>query len=169
MLVIGPSGSGKSTTAREISTRLGVPHVELDALHHLAGWTPNPRFAQDVDAATAGPAWVVDGNYTATRDLVWARADTLVWLDLPRTLTVRRVAVRTARRMARREVLWNGNRERVRGLLAPDHPLWWTWITTPGRRVVTEQRLADPRWAHLVVVRVRTPAEVTAWLASTPA
>ena len=164
--MIGPSGSGKSTTARLLSVRSRVPHVELDALFHLADWRPNPRFADDVDAATAGPAWVVDGNYSAVRDLLWQRADTLVWLDLPRALTVRRVSARTARRMARREVLWNGNRERVRNLLAPDHPLWWTWTTTPGRRLETEQRLADSRWGHLSVVRLRTPAEVTAWLAS---
>lgn len=161
--MIGASGSGKSRTARLLSGRLGAPHVELDALFHLANWTPNPRFAEDVDDATAGPAWVCDGNYTAVRDLLWDRAQTLVWLDLPRTLTFWRVAVRTLRRMSGREVLWNGNRERLRGLLAPDHPLWWTWTTTPGRRVVTEQRLADPRWAQLQVIRLRTPAEVDRW------
>ena len=131
MLVIGASGSGKSTAARLLSDRLGVPHVELDGLFHLEQWRENPRFAEDVDASTAGAAWVCDGNYTVVRDLLWDRAQTLVWLDLPRTLTFRRVAVRTLRRIVRREVLWNGNRERVRSLFAPDHA---------GRQPLAERR-----------------------------
>ena len=105
VLVIEASGSGKSMAARLLSSRSGVPHVEL---------------------------------------------------DVPRTLTVRQVAVRTLRRMSRREVVWFGHRERVGNLLAADHLLWWTWTTTPGRRVVIKRRLADPRWAHLEVVRLRT-------------
>ncbi len=31
--VIGTSGSGKTTLARQISQRLRVPHIELDAIH----------------------------------------------------------------------------------------------------------------------------------------
>jgi hypothetical protein len=60
------------------------PLVELDALHHGAGWVTRPTFVDDVDAATRGSAWVVDGNYAAVRELLWSRADTVVWLDLPR-------------------------------------------------------------------------------------
>jgi len=39
---------------------------------------------------------VVDGNYVSTgaRDVVWPRADTLVWLDQPRWVTVPRDWIR---------------------------------------------------------------------------
>ena len=112
--VVGTSGSGKTTLARQLSGRLGLAHVELDALHWDAGWAPTPAaiFQQRADAALGGDAWVVDGNYPEVRDLIWRRADTIVWLDYRLALIMWRLTLRTFRRVATREVLWNGNRER---------------------------------------------------------
>ncbi|HVE74952.1 MAG TPA: AAA family ATPase [Mycobacteriales bacterium] len=165
VLVIGQSGSGKSTVAAELAQRLHVPHVELDALFHGPGWVPNPAFPDEVDAATRGPGWVVDGNYPAVRDLLWTRADTVIWLDLPRTTTLRRTLWRTLRRALTRAELWNGNREQLRAVLRASHPIRWAWATHAAHRGEYEQRLADPRSSHLVVRRLRTPAEVGAWSA----
>jgi hypothetical protein len=36
---------------------------------------PVPEFRARVADFTAAPRWVVDGNYSAVRDLVWSRAD----------------------------------------------------------------------------------------------
>ena len=87
--VVGTSASGKSSLALALAARLGVPYVELDALHWEPNWreAPNEVMRERVAAAIAAEAWVVDGNYAAVRDLVWASVDTVVWLDLPR-LTV---------------------------------------------------------------------------------
>ena len=41
--VVGCSGSGKTTVAIDLATRLGVPHIELDALYHQRNWHPTPR------------------------------------------------------------------------------------------------------------------------------
>ena len=81
--VVGSTGSGKTTFGTELARRLVIPHVELDALSWEANWVtvPTPVFRERVSAAVAAGRWVVDGNYSATRDLVWARADTVVWLD----------------------------------------------------------------------------------------
>src|SRR4051794_37995613 len=100
VVVVGTSGSGKTTLAATLARRLCVPHVELDALHWGPHWTAvDPAdFRARVAAAVAGPAWVCDGNYSPVRDLVWARADTLVWLDYPMGLVFRRVLFRTLRR-----------------------------------------------------------------------
>ncbi len=61
---------------------LGVPHVELDSLHWEPGWTEaDPEvLRRRVEAALSTDGWVVDVNYSAVRDLIWPRADTLVWL-----------------------------------------------------------------------------------------
>jgi adenylate kinase family enzyme len=120
--VVGNSGSGKSTLARALATRLGVPHIELDALNHQSGWQrlPAVEFRERIDTATAAGGWVVDGNYSAVRDLVWARADTVAWLDPPRRTVMRQVVWRSVHRVAMRVELWNGNRERWRNLLTRD-------------------------------------------------
>jgi hypothetical protein len=58
-----------------------------------------------VAAFTSGDAWVVDGNHfdLVTRDLVWPRADTVVWLDLPRPVLMRRLLRRAVRNVLRRD------------------------------------------------------------------
>jgi adenylate kinase family enzyme len=83
--VVGTSCAGKSTLAREVARRLGSPYVELDSLHWEPNWTsaaPDVLRAR-VREAVAAERWVVDGNYSAVRDLVWARATVVVWLNLP--------------------------------------------------------------------------------------
>ena len=166
VVVGGVSGSGKTTLARELARRLGVPHVEVDAHFHRAGWreaTPDELRAS-ITAATAGDGWVVDGNYSAIRDLVWQRADTFVWLDYPRWVATARVLRRTADRLLFRRMLWNGNRERWRNLLSAEHPIRWSWSQHPHRRADYAAAAADPRWAHVTVVRLRSPAETARWL-----
>ncbi len=115
--VVGTSGSGKTTFGRALAGRLGVPYIELDALSWEADWVaaPTPVLRERVTAAVAGETWVIDGNYSAMRDLVWGRADTVIWLDLPFRVVMWRVVARTVRRLARGEVLWNGNRESASG------------------------------------------------------
>jgi adenylate kinase family enzyme len=159
--VVGNSGSGKSTLARALAAALRVPHVELDAIYHQRDWRPLPReeFQARVDALTTTGGWVVDGNYSAVRELVWGRADTVVWLDLPRATVMRRVVWRTVRRIALRAELWNGNREPWGNLFKRDPNesiIAWSWHR---HAVYRERYLAagtDPRWRHLTFVRIRS-------------
>jgi adenylate kinase family enzyme len=166
--VVGTSGSGKTTTGSELARRLGVPHVELDALSWEPNWVAAPPdvFRERVAAAVAAETWVVDGNYSAARDLIWARADTVVWLDLPFRVVMWRVVSRTARRLATREVLWNGNRESLRTAVSRDSIILWALTTYRRRRRDYPSALAaNP---HLRVERLRTAAEVRRFLAAIP-
>ena len=161
--VVGNSGSGKSTLAKRLAARLGVPRLELDSVYHQANWRPLPddEFRARVAAFVAADGWVVDGNYRAVRDLVWARADTVIWLDLPRRTVMRRVLGRTIRRGATRQELWNGNRESLRGLFRWDPEesiVRWSWVKHADYRARYTAALADPANAHLRVVRVRSAA-----------
>jgi adenylate kinase family enzyme len=167
--VVGISGSGKTTLARRLAGVLEVPHVELDAIFHQAGWTelPDEEFRRRVGAELAAAGWVVDGNYRAVRDLVWAAADTVVWLDRPRGTVMRRLLARTTRRAITRQELWNGNREPLTGMFRRDprkNLLRWSWMKHPeyARRYVTAS--TDPSNAHLTFVRLTSDAEVDAFV-----
>ena len=85
--VVGNTGSGKSTMARSLGQLLGHPVLELDAIYHQADWTLLARgelCARVTAFMSAHARWVIDGNYSAVRELVWAQADKVVWLDPPR-------------------------------------------------------------------------------------
>lgn len=149
---------------------LGLPAIELDALFHQPGWTPLPdaTFRDRVTEAVAPEGWVVDGNYSAVRDIVWDRADTVVWLDLPFSVVMGRTIRRTVRRVITREELWNGNREPWTNLCSfkPEKSII-AWSATRYR--VYRRRYAeaeeDPRWAQLRFVRLRTQRSADAFLA----
>ena len=168
--VVGNSGSGKTTFGRALAERLGVVALELDGVFHQPGWTelPDAEFRRRVAELTAADGgWVVDGNYSKVRDIVWGSADTVVWLDLPRRVVMRRVIGRTFRRAARRQELWNGNRERWANFVSinPENSIIaWAWSQHANYRTRYEEAMADPRWSHLRFERLRSAAEVNAFL-----
>ncbi|HEY3846738.1 MAG TPA: adenylate kinase [Acetobacteraceae bacterium] len=165
IVVVGTSGAGKTTLARRVAVRLALPHVELDAINWQANWRDLLRhdpeeFVRRVTRAVQADAWVFDGNYTAARNIIWQRATHLVWLDYERPVIMARVIRRSLLRAALRTELWAGNRERWGHMLRPSHPIRWAWSTWERRRRETEERLAQPEYARLEVLRLRRPREV---------
>jgi hypothetical protein len=153
-----------------------VAFVELDALAWGPNWklVPVEVFKERVARAVAGDAWVIDGNYAGRggRDLVWPRADTVIWLDPPITAIFARLFERAVRRIRSGEELWpgTGNRETMRNqFLSRDSLFWWAIKTHERRRRELPPILARPEYAHLVVHRFRRPAEADAWLERQPA
>jgi adenylate kinase family enzyme len=164
VLVAGMAGAGKTTLAARLAEVLGVPHVEIDALHHGPGWTVRDEFERDVVALTQQPTWVTEWQYDAARPLLAERADLAVWLDLPVAVVMWRITRRTVRRRLRRQVLWNGNVEPpLRTILTDrDHVIRWAWKT----RHDTATRIADlaARRPELVVVHLSRLRDVETWL-----
>jgi len=159
--VVGVSGSGKTTVARALAARLGAPHVELDAIFHQPGWVglDDTEFARRVEAATIGDCWVVDGNYSRIRQIVWSRADTVVVLDLPRWRVMSQLPVRTVRRGWTGAELWNGNRENLRNLIRGDpeqNILLWSWTNHAKNRKRYRAAATDPRWSGLTFLTARS-------------
>ena len=169
VVVVGMSGAGKSTLARRLAQAMGVPHVELDALFWGPHWEPHfpADFRASVSAAVQGERWVVDGNYSSVRHLVWPRATAIVWLNLALPRVFARVVARTLRRAATGQVLWSGNRESWRRtFFSRESILWWVLRNhAPRRRQFAALKLAGgsgrPVWIEL-----RSPRQVDAWLQS---
>lgn len=164
VLVAGTSGSGKTTMARSLSTALGVPHIEIDALFHGPGWTPRRHFESDVHRFSDGPAWVTEWQYSSVRAHLVERADLLIWLDLPKRVVMRQVIVRTLTRRVRRQRLWNDNVEPPLWTILTnrDHIVRWAW-TTHHKTGVRVQDVLQQRPA-LAIVRLRSHAEAHRWL-----
>jgi adenylate kinase family enzyme len=163
--VHGASGSGKTTLATALADRLGVPRVELDGIFHQPGWTrlATDEFRAAVSRVVEGPGWVVDGNYREVRDLVWARAEVIVVIDLPRWRVMRQIVRRSVIRAAARSELWNGNRESFRNLFSTDaerNVVLWSWRTHHRSHgaIQAEARAESPQ-ARLVVLSDRNAAD----------
>ncbi len=166
---MGGSCSGKTTVSGRLATLLGVPHIELDALHHDAGWQEAPAEllrARVLAAFEAAPdGWVADGNYPAKLgSLVLEHADTAVLLDPPFLRTFGRSLRRTLGRTLRREELWNGNREQIRNIFTRYWIPWWVLGNHRRHaREVPERVAGQP---HLEFVVLRSDDAVEQWLQS---
>jgi adenylate kinase family enzyme len=159
--VHGASGSGKTTLATELAVRLGVPRTELDGLFHQPGWTrlATDEFRTVVAQEVDQPGWIMDGNYRQVRDLVWARAQVIVVIDLPRWRVMGQLIRRTVTRSVVRAELWNGNRESFRNLFSCDddrNVVLWSWRTHHRyHEEVPAEARADAPHARVVVLSSR--------------
>ncbi len=150
---------------------VGVPFTELDAVHHLADWTPTERseFVRQIAEVAAHDAWVVDGNYSiVVRDgPVCERADTVVWLDVSKSMALRQVTRRTLGRAFAGAELWNGNRERWADVVSRDPErsmVRWVLDDSQEVRERYERLCADPGLDHLRFVRLRNRREMQQFL-----
>ena len=166
IVVVGATSSGKTALARRLAARLACPHVELDALYWTTNWTAAPikEFRARIARALDADVWVADGNYSKVRDIVWARADTIVWLDYSLLVILWRLVRRTVRRILTGEELWASNRESVRLLLSRDSIFLWALRTFRRLRRDYSAIPRAPAWTHLTVVRLRSPLACTVWL-----
>jgi adenylate kinase family enzyme len=160
MAVIGPTGSGKTWISERLASRLGLRHIEIDALYHGLDWQQCTldQLRERVAAATEGDGWISDGTYhRMIGEIVLERARTIVWLDLPVRLIQWRLLRRTYLRKKHRVELWHGNRE------GP----WYEalrYLMWPSLKRSFENRRKLPalfaRHPHLDVHRLRSDGEV---------
>ena len=170
ILILGRTGSGKTTLARELAAALGVAHVELDSLYFGPEFSTAPLVVlrERTSAAIAGDRWVTDGNKRAVRDLVWPRADTVVWLDYPVYVSLWRLAQRARTRTSsmRTEAARTGRKSDLpRQMLAAASGVLTALRSHRGQRREYPRLFAQPENRHLAVARLRSPRATRRWLA----
>lgn len=168
IVIVGASGSGKSVLSEQVAQRLGIAYLDLDGLFWLPGWqqVSDAVFRQRVAVAIEPQRWVVGGNYGRVRDLLWGRADVLVWLDYPFPLVMWRLFRRTVKRIMTQENLWDtGNRETWRQQFFSRNSLFlWAIKTHWNYRRFINSLLSQPEYARLTVFIFHKPSEATRWL-----
>ena len=170
IVVVGPPGSGKTAVGRALSEKLGLPHTELDSLWWEPNWTEAgaDAFKERAVDVVSQDGWVLDGNYfsVGASEVIWPRADTIVWLDHARWVTVPRVVRRTIVRGITRRELWSGNRESLRLALSPHSIIWYAWRAHPKYNQRYEGLEDDPKLSHVAWIRLKTPRDVRRWLST---
>lgn len=162
IMIIGGPGSGKSTLARALGAHYGLPVFHMDReVHWLPGWQERPKAEKTplVERIVAQDAWVFEGGHSETYALRAARADLLIWLDLPLALRLFRVFRRSLRDRGRTRVdLANNCPERLRML-----PEFTGFILrTRKRSHIKKQRVFDA--ATCEKLRFASAHEVNSYL-----
>ncbi len=169
IVIIGRTGSGKTTLARELAAALDVPHVELDALYFGPNFSTVPLslLRERTSAAIAGDRWVTDGNKSAVRDLVWPRADTIIWLDYPLGVSLWRLGKRALWRTSvlRAQTAETGGKTGLpKQFLSGAKGVLKALRSHMGQRREYPKLFAKLENQHLAVVRLRSPRATRRWL-----
>lgn len=137
VMIIGQPGAGKSTLARTLGEITHLPVVHIDHIHWKAGWVERPGSEKDELCAEvhAKESWIFEGGRSSTWPERLSRADTLIWLDFPMSLRMRRVLWRTVQYWGRsRPDLPDG---------CPEQFSWefirWIWDTRHSSRLMMQQ------------------------------
>lgn len=166
IVVVGTAGAGKTYVASRLAMMLGFPHIESDSLCWEKGWAlaSDEIIRERVQHATSGESWIADGNYSIARDLVWGKAQTIVWLDYRSGVVAWQLFKRTFVRLVTRETLWNGNRESLnRTLLSKDSIFVWA-LRTHQKKRKEHMALLNGRYKHLRLVHLHSPRQTQIWL-----
>jgi adenylate kinase family enzyme len=170
LVVIGTTSSGKSTLAEQLAKRLDMDFIELDALHWEPDWQEAPLeiFRARVEKALRqSEGWVVAGNYHIVRDLVWPKAEVVIWLDYSLWRIFWQLTRRTFARWWTQELLWGTNRENLWmhfKLWSQDSLFHWLFKTYWRRKREYPILLAQPEHQHLKLIRFTHPKEKDEWL-----
>jgi adenylate kinase family enzyme len=169
IVLIGTSCSGKSHLGKILARKYQVPHIELDDLYWLPDWRerPDKEFISLVKDRVAQNEWVIDGNYSVVRDLVWPKATTIIWLNYSLHLVLIRAIKRSFLRAAKKERLFADNVETFKqSFFSRDSIILWALKTHRSNK---EQYsvLLKSEWARNAEVKVFTkPSQVSKYVGS---
>lgn len=169
IVIIGVTGTGKSTLAFNIAAKTKLPITELDDLYWRPNWQPAPldEFRRDVSKMVSGDKWITTGNYKDVRDILWNRADTLIWLDYSFPTALWRLTTRTIQRVWDKKPVCNGNTESLSNIFSKNGIIPWLFETYgPRKREYGAIFSNADEYPHLEKFRLRNQKETDAFIDS---
>lgn len=167
IVVIGSSCSGKSTFSQHLARKYNIEYIELDQLHWLPNWQerPDEEFRELVNKATASVSWVVDGNYSVARDLVWPRATKIIWLNHSFRLVLYRAITRSIVRALTKKKLFAGNVESFKQtFFSGDSIILWVLKTYHKKRKNYSELLKHAETKGVKIIEFNNQAQVDDFL-----
>lgn len=163
IMLIGSGGAGKSTLAKQLSEKLQINVIHLDTLLWKPNWVGVSREEQIKiqEELVKEDEWIIDGNYGGTMDIRLDAADTILYLDIPRTTCVYRVFNRMIKyRNRSRPDMRKGCVERIDFQF-----LKWVWNYPKDKRPAILKKIKALSNEKQVVI-LHSPKEVSEFLQS---
>lgn len=161
VILIGSGGSGKSTLARQLGDKLKLNVYHLDALFWKPNWVGVPKDQQRKvqEELVKKEEWIIDGNYGGTIDIRLNAADTIIFLDIKRSICVYRVLKRMIQyRNKTRPDMGAGCKDRIDlGFIK------WVWGFPKTKRPEILKKL-DSLSKEKHVIILKTPKQVQQFL-----
>jgi adenylate kinase family enzyme len=165
-IIFGSTGIGKSTMVQRLAEEFSLPVIDIDSLRREAGKTSTPEetFSQLVTKSVRGDTWIIDGSYTSVQDIIWPRAEAIVWLDFSFWVFLSRLVKRSLYRIFVRKK----SERPVKGRYQPASERASNYLRAifsgRQRRKRYFAALYNSKNKHLHIIRLSSPEDVTIWL-----
>ena len=162
IMIIGCGGAGKSTLARQLGEKTGIPVVHMDRLFWQPGWvaTPDEEFESIMEQQIFADRWIIDGDFIATMPQRLQRCDTVIYLDMSRTVCLWGAISRLVKN--------HGKVHSDMGIGCPESfdPdfLKWVWQYNKNNRAENYRLLNEAKGIKIIILRNRR--EVNSFLAN---
>ncbi len=117
IVVVGVLAAGKTTFTRKLVEKTGLSPIFVDTIFWKPDWTyiGDEAAAKELNDLSSADQWIIEGYLPfEIKEVVFERADKIIFLDYPRLLMLLRYVSRwwKHRKIPRPEL--NGNTERLR-------------------------------------------------------
>ena len=167
VVVIGSSCSGKSTFSQKLANKMALEYIELYQLHWLPNWQEraDDEFRGLVKQATASDTWVLDGNYSVVRDIVWPRATRIIWLNHSFRVVLYRSFTRSIVRAVTKIKLFAGNVETFKQtFFSRDSIILWVLQTYHQKRKRYNKLLPQLKFQGIEIIELNNQKQVQQYL-----
>lgn len=138
----------------------------MDALSREAGKSnaPTKTFVLSIKKSIAKDSWILDGSYAIVQDIVWPRAEAIIWLDYPVWVVTWRLLKRSLYRIFLRKKSERPSKAKAVSAEKRTQTYLRSILTHNKRRQQHFAALYGSKNKHLHIIRLRSPRDASKWL-----